>query len=234
MMSKRNILIIEDEKPIRTMLRYALEMSEFQVLEAGDAKQAQKLLEKTLPDLIVLDWMLPSMNGIEFTKILKKDEMTRDIPIIILTAKAQEDSKIKGLEVGADDYVVKPFSPRELIARIKAVLRRGVFLDEGDLLTAGNLILNKKSQRVSVKDQILKLGPLEYRLLHFFMTHRDRVYSRDELLSHVWGVNAYVDERTVDVHIRRLRKQLATTKHDYLIQTIHRSGYRFSEKTDVK
>lgn len=234
MRSLRNILIIEDEKPIRTMLRYALEMNQFQVLEAGDVKQAQILMTERLPDLILLDWMLPTISGIEFTKQLKNNNTTRNIPIIMLTAKAAEENKVKGLEVGADDYVVKPFSPRELIARVKAVLRRSFAIEKDDILIVRDLVLNNKSKRVRIGEQLIKLGPLEYRLLHFFMTHQDRVYSRDELLSHVWGVDAYVDERTVDVHIRRLRKQLATVKHDDLIQTVHRAGYRFSKNADDK
>lgn len=227
----QKVLIIEDEKPIRTMLRYALEMVNMVVYEAEDVKRAQALLCDVLPNLILLDWMLPNISGVEFTKRLKKDKLTRNIPIIMLTAKADEENKILGLEAGADDYVVKPFSPRELIARIRAVLRRGPLNHQDGLLTARQLILDTQSQRAAVEGKQLKLGPLEYRLLCFFMNHPDRVYTRDELLTHVWGADAYVDERTVDVHVRRLRKQLSIKGHENLIQTVHGSGYRFSEKT---
>lgn len=228
----QKVLIIEDEKPIRTMLRYALEMVNMVVYEAEDVKRAQALLCDVVPNLILLDWMLPSVSGVEFAGRLKKDKLTRNIPIIMLTAKADEENKILGLEAGADDYIVKPFSPRELIARIRAVLRRGPMNHDDGVLTAKQLIVDTQSQRAVIEGKHLKLGPLEYRLLCFFITHPDRVYTRDELLTHVWGVDAYVDERTVDVHVRRLRKQLSLQNHHHLIQTVHGSGYRFSEKTN--
>ncbi len=227
---KKQVLIIEDELPIRSMLRYALEMAGFSVDEASDARQAEQKLAKQLPDFILLDWMLPERSGIEFTKQLKKNKLTQNIPIILLTAKAEEENKILGLEAGADDYVVKPFSPRELIARIKAVLRRGPLELPDGTITVRNMKVNTDNQRVTIADEAIKLGPLEYRLLCFLLTHPNRVYSRDELLTHVWGGDAYIDERTVDVHIRRLRKQLKPGNHDTLVQTVHGSGYRFSEK----
>ncbi len=231
-MPKQHILIVEDQHPIRTMVRYALEMAEFKVLEAEDAEQAQIVLNKITPDLILLDWMLPKLSGVDFIKRLKQKPKTKDIPIIMLTAKTDEDDKVTGFEAGADDYIVKPFSPRELVARIKAVLRRGPFTAVEKILSARDLQCDTSSQRVTIGGNNIKLGPLEYRLLSFFMMHRDRVYTRDELLNHVWGVSAYVDERTVDVHIRRLRKRLKVDNHDTLIQTIHGSGYRFSENKD--
>lgn len=230
MSAKQTILVVEDEIPIRTMIRYALEKAGFLVKEAGDAVVAEELIAQQRPDLILLDWMLPKMSGIEFTCRLKKNSSTNTIPIILLTAKAEEDNKVMGLESGADDYVVKPFSPRELVARIKAVLRRGTPIEEESLLTVRELVVDTRSQRCTIGDKAVKLGPLEFRLLCFFMRHRDRVYSRDELLSYVWGEHAYIDERTVDVHIRRLRRNLAIGDHNKLIQTVHGSGYRFSEK----
>lgn len=227
---KKQILVVEDEESIRAMVRMALEMAGFDVLEAEDVKQAKRLLFDRPPCLILLDWMLPTMSGVEFTRVLKKDKITRHIPIIMLTAKAEEENKIKGLEAGVDDYVIKPFSPRELVARIRAVLRRGPLASPEGKINIRALCVDTDSQRVTISGGVIKLGPLEYRLLHFFVTHADRVYSRDELLNFVWGGDAYVDERTVDVHIRRLRKRLAVDGHDTLIQTVHGSGYRFSEK----
>ncbi len=230
MTTKQTILIVEDEVPIRTMVRYALEKAGFSVKEAADAVLAEHVITEQLPDLILLDWMLPNMSGLEFTRRLKKNTITQGVPIILLTAKAEEDNKVMGLEVGADDYVVKPFSPRELVARIRAVLRRGGVHEDSGLLQVRHLTVDTKSQRCSISGQPVKLGPLEFRLLCFFLRHRDRVYSRDELLTYVWGEHAYVDERTVDVHIRRLRRNLTEGEHHKLIQTVHGSGYRFSEK----
>lgn len=229
--SQPSILIVEDELPIRTMVRYTLEMANFKVFEAEDAKKALAMVTVALPNLILLDWMLPNMSGVAFTKKLKQNKSTRNVPIIMLTAKTEEESKVLGLETGADDYITKPFSPRELVARIRAVLRRGCFDHDDGVMQVRSLTVDTNSQRVVIGNKNIKLGPLEYRLLCFFMIHRDRVYSRDELLTHVWGADAYVDERTVDVHIRRLRKQLLDG-YDKLIQTVHGSGYRFSEKED--
>jgi two-component system, OmpR family, phosphate regulon response regulator PhoB len=232
-MDKPTILIVEDEGSIRTLVRHTLEMADYEVNEAEDAKQALTIISMKHPELIILDWMLPYYSGIEFTKRLKQNQSTQTIPIIMLTAKAQEENIILGLDSGADDYVVKPFSPKELLARIRAVLRRGsLTTTTSSLLKVRDLTVNTESQRVTIGDNPIKLGPLEYRLLCFFMTHRDRVYTRDELLSYVWGNDSYVDERTVDVHIRRLRQQLTIEEHSALIQTVHGSGYRFSEKID--
>jgi len=222
------ILIVEDEESICAMVRFAVENAGFSVIEAHDVPQARRLLGNQLPDLILLDWMLPAKSGVEFTFELKKDRLLRNIPIIILTAKAEEENKVKGLEAGADDYIIKPFSPKELIARIRAVLRRGPMETPGREIKIKELIIDTESQRVTIADVPVPLGPLEYRLLIFFVTHPDRVYSRDELLSHVWGAGVYVDERTVDVHIRRLRKRMTLKNYDKLIQTIRGSGYRFS------
>lgn len=231
-MSEPCILIVEDEAPIRAMIRYALEMEQFAVLEARDAIEAQRVISQKIPDLILLDWMLPEMSGVIYAKQLKQDKLTRNIPIIMLTARAEEDNKVRGFEAGVDDYVIKPFSPRELIARIRAVLRRGLLPEADGFFEVGDLIIDTRSQRVKIGDINIKVGPLEYRLLCFFIKHQDRVYTRDELLTHVWGGDAYVDERTVDVHIRRLRNRLKPGNHDRFIQTIHGSGYRFSQVSD--
>lgn len=227
--AQKHILIVEDEQAIREMLRYALESADFAVDEAEDTRQAMHLMANRLPDLILLDWMLPAKSGVDFTKQLKQNKLTMNIPIIMLTAKAEEENKIIGLEAGADDYVIKPFSPRELTARIRAVLRRGPLEHPDGTITLKDLVIDTASQRVSIEGEPIKLGPLEYRLLCFFITHKERVYNRDELLTHVWGGDAYLDERTVDVLVRRLRKQLTPHGYDSLIQTIHGSGYRFSE-----
>lgn len=229
-MSAKRILIIEDEQPIREMIAFALENTGFDLQEAADARQAQAIIAESPPDLILLDWMLPGGSGVEYARRLKKDELTRDIPIIMLTARTDEEDKVRGLESGADDYVTKPFSPRELVARIRAVLRRGGPPAEDEMLRANALLLDTASHRVSVADRLLELGPTEYRLLEFFMSHPERVYSRNQLLDRVWGSNVYVEERTVDVHIRRLRKALEPHEHDYLIQTVRGAGYRFSTR----
>lgn len=222
------VLLVEDEEAIRLMLKIALESANFHVKEAKSVKQARRYIQLGLPDLFLLDWMLPDVSGIEFTRELKRNRLTKDIPIILLTARATEESKVKGLEAGADDYVVKPFSPRELVARIHAVLRRGPIKTPDGVLYIEELRIDTEAELVSVMDEVVKLGPLEYRLLKFFATHQNRVFSRDELLSHVWGVSAYLDQRTVDVHIRRLRKRLAPYGYEGWIQTVHGSGYTFS------
>lgn len=229
-MSNPYILIVEDEAPIREMLRMALSRAGFTIMEAGDTQQAHTLIFERLPMLILLDWMLPNVSGIEFANRLKKDEITKDIPIIMLTAKTEEADKIRGFETGADDYITKPFSPRELIARIKAVLRRTSPLSEAECLAIKNLKLFPAEHRVTIDDQDVPIGPTEFRLLHFFMTHQDRVYSRAQVLDFVWGGNVYIEERTVDVHIRRLRKSLDEWGYDSLVQTVRGVGYRLSAK----
>ncbi|NGX16819.1 phosphate regulon transcriptional regulator PhoB [Wenzhouxiangella sp. XN24] len=231
-MAAKQILIVEDEKPIRDMIAFGLRRSGFDVREAEDCRAARIAVADQLPDLVLVDWMLPDMSGLELTRLLKKDSGTREVPVIILTARAEEEDKIRGLEGGADDYITKPFSPRELLARIKAVLRRGGPGEEEEVLAANALRLNSASHRVTAGEEVIALGPTEYRLLKFFMGHRDRVYSRGQLLDRVWGGNVYVEERTVDVHIRRLRKALEASGCDRLIQTVRGAGYRFSEQVD--
>ncbi len=233
-MPDKTILIVDDETAIRDMLRVALEMAEYKCIEAEDAQQAHSLIIDKKPDLVLLDWMLPGTSGIELARRLKRDEVSAEIPIIMLTAKGEEDNKIQGLEVGADDYITKPFSPRELVARLKAVLRRtDSFTDSGPIFVK-NLCLDQVSHRVTIDDQPVQMGPTEYRLLEFFLTHQERVYTRNQLLDHVWGGNVYVEERTVDVHIRRLRKALTLEGHDRFIQTVRGAGYRFSTKVSVR
>jgi len=233
-MPDKTILIVDDEAPIRDMLRLALEMADYQCLEAEDAQQAHALIVDRKPHLILLDWMMPGTSGVELARRLKRDEVTAEIPIIMLTAKGEEDNKIQGLEVGADDYITKPFSPRELVARLKAVLRRTEVLAVSGPLCVEGLTLDPVSHRVSINEQALQMGPTEYRLLEFFLTHQERVYSRSQLLDHVWGGNVYVEERTVDVHIRRLRKALQLNNHDRFVQTVRGAGYRFSTQVTPK
>lgn len=229
-MTTKTVLVVDDEAPIRDMLRVALEMSDFDVLEAEDARTAHSIIVNKKPNLILLDWMMPNTSGIELARRLRRDEVTRNLPIIMLTAKGEEDNKIQGLDIGADDYITKPFAARELIARIRAVLRRSEGNTQEDVLKIGNLLLDTLSHRITIGNQAIAMGPTEYRLLEFFMTHQERVYSRCQLLDHVWGGNVYVEERTVDVHIRRLRKALALEDHDRFIQTVRGAGYRFSSK----
>ena len=227
-MSSKKILVVEDEQAIRDMVGFALSRAGFELIEAEDAREAQDRLEEGLPDMILLDWMLPGMSGIELARRLKRDDYTREVPIIMLTARGEEDDRVGGLEAGADDYVTKPFSPRELIARIKAVMRRAQPESGEEALRVESLMLDPASHRVSVADESLEMGPTEVRLLHFFMTHPERVYSRSQLLDCVWGRNAYVEERTVDVHILRLRKVLSRFGYDRFVQTVRGAGYRFS------
>lgn len=222
------ILVVEDEDAVRELIVMTLEGAGYRVLAAPDAEQAQRMLGDSLPALVLLDWMLPGMNGLEFTRWLKRDDGLKDVPIIMLTARGEEANKVQGLEAGVDDYVTKPFSTRELLARIKAVMRRSgtdavelVRIDRG-------LQIDLTQHRVSANDQPVNVGPTEFRLLHFFMTHPERVYSRSQLLDQVWGRNVYIEERTVDVHIRRLRKALEPFKLDELVQTVRGVGYRFS------
>ncbi len=224
------ILIVEDEPAISEMVEMALSRANFEVVKATNAEEAILLLRDTLPALVLLDWMLPGTSGVEFARRIKKDGATSHIPIIMLTAKGEEADKVYGLDAGADDYITKPFSPRELIARIRAVLRRAAPLAEQEIIEVDNLLLDTASHRISVNGESLELGPTEYRLLHFFMTHPERVYSRGQLLDSVWGSNVYVEERTVDVHIRRLRKALTPYGHERYVQTVRSAGYRFSTK----
>ncbi len=228
-MAGKTILIVDDEAPIREMIAVALEMAGYECLEAENAQQAHAGIIDSKPDLILLDWMLPGTTGIELARRLKRDDMTADIPIIMLTAKGEEDNKIQGLEVGADDYITKPFSPRELVARLKAVLRRAGPADSEAPIEVSGLHLDPVSHRVTIDDKPAEMGPTEYRLLQFFMTHQERAYTRGQLLDQVWGGNVYVEERTVDVHIRRLRKALGSN-YEHLVQTVRGTGYRFSTK----
>ena len=225
-MAKR-VLIVEDEAAIREMVRFALTRAGFEVDEAADAAEAQTRVFEQLPDLVLLDWMLPDISGIDLARRLKHDAATRELPIIMLTARGEEDDKIRGLEVGADDYVTKPFSPRELVARIRAVLRR-IAVPEHEVLEVSGLQLDQASYRVTSQGNPVELGPTEFRLLQFLMSHPERVYSRNQLIDRVWGGTAYIEERTVDVHVRRLRKALEPYQHDKFIQTVRGAGYRFS------
>lgn len=224
------ILVVEDEVAIREMLNFSLARAGFAVQEAADARQAQDVINQAVPDLVLLDWMLPGISGVDLANKIRQGNRTRDLPIIMLTARGEEESKIRGLEAGADDYVTKPFSTQELIARIKAVLRRTGSAQDEDVIAVGDLSLDTVGHRVTVKDQPLELGPTEFRLLHFFMSHIDRVFSRSQLLDQVWGDNVYIEERTVDVHIRRLRRALEPFGVDKYVQTVRGSGYRFSQQ----
>jgi two-component system phosphate regulon response regulator PhoB len=228
-MTASKILIVEDEVPIREMIAFHLGRAGYETLEAGDCRSARQLLADERPDLALIDWMLPDMSGLELTRTLKRDKGYEDLGIIMLTARADEFDKVAGLEGGADDYVTKPFAPRELIARIQAVLRRASSSHD-EIIVAGVLELDTKGHRVTAAGHEIRLGPTEYRLLQFLMTHPDRVYSREQLLDRVWGANVYVEERTVDVHVRRLRKALMTNAADTYIQTVRSAGYRFSTR----
>ncbi len=225
---QRRILIVEDEPAIREMISFSLSRHDMLGVETADVRGAQEEIMQAVPDLILLDWMLPGMSGLDFARRLRKDKLTRDIPFIMLTARGDEDDRILGLESGADDYLVKPFSTRELIARIQAVLRRASPQGLDEVVSKGGLTIDLAGHRVSVDDQTINLGPTEYRLLSFLMTHAERVYSRSQLLDQVWGGNVYVDERTVDVHIRRIRKALEPFERQKFIQTVRGAGYRFS------
>ncbi len=223
------VMVVEDEPAIQELVAFNLKQAGHNVVPAHSAEQAQRLIKEAIPDLILLDWMLPGASGIDFARRLKSEGYTKDIPIIMLTARGEEQDKIRGLETGADDYVSKPFSPRELMARIKAVLRRRAPQMTDEPAEAAGLRLDPATHRVTGNGTPLELGPTEFRLLHFLMTHPERVHSRAQLLDQVWGNQVFVEERTVDVHIRRLRKALEPTHHDVLIQTVRGSGYRFSQ-----
>ena len=228
-MTGKTVLIVDDEAAIREMISVALQMAGYRCLEAENAQSAHAIVVDHQPDIILLDWMMPDVSGIELARRLKRETAYADIPIIMLTARSEEDNKIQGLEAGADDYITKPFSPRELIARLKAVLRRTATAGIDEPIEIEGLRLDPGSHRVSSGDTELEFGPTEFRLLQFFMTHPERAYTRSQLLDHVWGGNVYVEERTVDVHIRRLRLALGT-QHEHLVQTVRGTGYRFSTK----
>ena len=223
-----SILIVEDEPAIQALILASLKRAGHDAVAAGDAESALQQINSALPDLILLDWMLPGMSGIDLARLLRNQERTHKVPIIMLTARGEERDKIRGLESGADDYITKPFSPRELMARIKAVLRRGAPQATEDPVRIGGLRLDPATHRVTAGERPVILGPTEFRLLHFLMTHPERVHSRTQLLDQVWGDHVFVEERTVDVHIRRLRAALENGGHDALIQTVRGSGYRMS------
>ncbi len=232
-MRNEQILIVEDELAIREMIVMTLEMAGFESLQAADIAEAHQQVVDHRPALILLDWMLPGdKSGIDFCRMLKSDEMLAEIPVIMLTAKSEEDSLIHGLDAGADDYMTKPFSTRELISRIKAVLRRSHALSSDKSIKIGQLSLDPKSQRVTAQGNSLDMGPTEYRLLAFFMSHPERAYTRTQLLDQVWGGNVYIEDRTIDVHIRRLRKLLRPYDCDKLIQTVRGTGYRLSSRLE--
>ena len=226
----RTIMLVEDEAPIREMLKIVLEQAGFSVNEAEDFDIALEKMVEPYPDLVLLDWMLPGGSGVQLARKLKEHEFTRDIPIIMLTARGEEEDKVRGLEAGADDYITKPFSPKELVARIKAVMRRVTPTASDELINFAGLVLDPVAHRVSANDDRVEMGPTEFKLLHFFMAHAERVFSREQLLDNVWGTNVYVEDRTVDVHIRRLRKAISAHGHDSMIQTVRGAGYRFSVK----
>ena len=231
-MASKKVLVVDDEPSIREMLRLALEVSDFDCVEAQDIHEAYRIIADDAPDMVLLDWMLPGGSGIELLRRLKKGEATQSLPVIMLTAKTHEDNVIQGLELGADDYITKPFAPKELIARIRALLRRSSSDQAGTVLTVGDLVLEIDSRRVLLENKPLEMGPTEFKLLHFFMANPERAYSRTQLLDRVWGTNVHVEERTVDVHIRRLRKALQAVNSAYadLIQTVRGTGYRFSPR----
>jgi len=224
------VLVVEDELAIQEMLQFVLERAGFLVQLAGDASTLSARIAEQVPDLILMDWMLPEVSGIELVRRLKKAELTREVPIIMLTARGEEEDKVHGLTVGADDYVTKPFSPKELVARIQALLRRTTGESEAGVLHVAGLSLDRHSHRALFEGQPLALGPIEFKLLYFFMSHPERAYSRAQLLDQVWGQSTYVEERTVDVHVLRLRKALTPAALEGLIQTVRGIGYRFSKQ----
>jgi two-component system phosphate regulon response regulator PhoB len=225
---QKQILIVDDEPAIRDMVAFALRKAEYEPVHAGDTREAQAAIINRVPDLILLDWMLPGMSGLQLARKWRSAARTRGVPILMLTARGEENDRVSGLEAGVDDYVVKPFSARELLARIKAVMRRSRGDGEDGSVALGGLRIDGAAHRVYAGETPIHIGPTEYRLLHFFMTHPERVYSRTQLLDHVWGGNVYVEERTVDVHIRRLRRTLEPHALDNLVQTVRGAGYRFS------
>lgn len=236
-MDKKNtILIVDDEDSIRDMVQLALEMAGLRCLQAANARDAHSLILDTNPDLVLLDWMMPETSGYELLRRLRNDDLTRDLPVIMLTARTEEGNKVHGLEGGADDYITKPFAPRELAARIKALLRRMAPKPDEPPLEVEGLKLDPVAHRVYADGKPLAMGPTEFNLLHFLMSHPDRAYSRAQLLDNVWGTNVYVEERTVDVHVGRLRRALrgcdeAITDYGRFVQTVRGAGYRFSAST---
>jgi two-component system, OmpR family, phosphate regulon response regulator PhoB len=231
-MTSQTILVVEDDEAIRDMVVFNLDRAGYRSLAAGTCQEARVKIADERPDLILLDWMLPDMSGLELARSLRRDELTRELPIIMLTARAMEDDKVRGLDSGVDDYVTKPFGARELIARIHALLRRTQPGGVDDEIEANGLVINVASHRVLANGKPVEVGPTEYRMLKFFMTHQDRVYSRAQLLDHVWGSGVYVEERTVDGHILRLRKALEKHGYDRYVQTVRGAGYRFSVTAD--
>ncbi|MBT5229667.1 MAG: phosphate regulon transcriptional regulator PhoB [Methylococcales bacterium] len=225
---QEHILIVEDDPAIQDMLSIAFSMTHFKIYQAEDVRAAQLIMADHRPDIILLDWMMPEVSGIEFARRLKKSQETQDIPILMLTARGEEDDRLRGFDVGVDDYITKPFSPKELMARISAVLRRVKGYSQLQTIESGQLKILPDEHRVFVGDSELNIGPTEYKLLHFFMTNIERVFSRAQLLDRVWGGSVYIEERTIDVHIRRLRKILAESGYDYMVQTVRGVGYRFS------
>lgn len=222
------VLIVEDEPAIQELIAFNLQQAGHHALRAGDAEHALRLISDALPDLILVDWMLPGLSGIELARRIRADRRTKTIPMIMLTARAEERDKLLGLDTGADDYITKPFSPRELLARVKAVLRRRAPQMTDDIVQIADLRLDPATHRVTGAGTTVHLGPTEFRLLHYLMTHPERVHSRSQLLDQVWGDHVFVEERTVDVHIRRLRKALEPTRQEALVQTVRGAGYRVS------
>lgn len=226
-MSKNTILIVEDEAEIREMLQFSLQRSDYNVIEADSSEKALIILQDKVPDLLLVDWMLPGISGVELVRRLRKDDLTATTPVIMLTARGEEHDKLKGFDIGVDDFMTKPFSPKELLARIKALLRRAQVADDGKLVSGG-LCLDTTQHLLTIEAQNVNIGPTEYRLLEFFLKKPNRVYTREQLLDRVWGRSVYVEERTVDVHILRLRKLLTPYGIDGWIQTVRGAGYRFS------
>ncbi|MGH8556801.1 MAG: phosphate regulon transcriptional regulator PhoB [Methylococcales bacterium] len=223
-----HILLVEDETAIRDMLAMLLEQAGFAVRGVSDVQSADRCLKESMPNIILLDWMLPGISGVEWCRRLKRDKTYSSIPVILVSARGEEEDRVRGLDVGADDYICKPFSPKELVARIRAVLRRSVLSENTERIEKQGIVLSLDEHRLKIDDIVVTLSPTEYRLLEFFMTHPDKVYSRGQLLDHVWGRSTYIEERTVDVHIRRLRKILARFEREDLVQTVRGFGYRFS------
>ena len=228
----KRILFVEDEAAIREVVELALSRAGFETHAVAGTVQAERAIERERPDLVLLDWMLPGVSGLEFARKLRREESTRDIPVIMLTAKGEEGDRLSGFDAGADDYIVKPFSVKELTARIRAVLKRTTPAGADEPIEVGGLRLDPASHRITARGEAVRTGPTEFRMLHFFMSHPERVFTRGQLLDRVWGSNVYIEERTVDVHIRRLRKALAEHGYDRLVQTVHGTGYRFSRHPD--